>query len=83
MVGADVAMTTSALLQRGSWHLAVMEGELRSWLEANEYDSVGQLRGSANHATAEDPAGFERTNYRKTLHSWVAPDDVAQAPPPS
>jgi dihydroorotate dehydrogenase (fumarate) len=74
MVGADVAMTTSALLRHGADHLTVLEGELRSWLVDHGYESVRQLRGSANHTTAGDPAAFERTNYLKTLHSWHAPD---------
>ncbi|MGZ4708687.1 MAG: dihydroorotate dehydrogenase-like protein [Acidimicrobiales bacterium] len=75
MVGADVAMTTSAVLRNGPACLAVMEDDLRTWLDANGYESVRQLQGSANHATAGDPAAFERTNYLKTLHSWTAPQD--------
>ena len=53
MVGADVAMTTSALLRHGPGRLAVIEEELSAWMDDHEYDSVDQLRGSANHATAE------------------------------
>ncbi len=74
MVGADVAMTTSALLRHGPDRLAAIEQELRSWMAANEYESVTQLRGSANHVTSGDAAAFERTNYMKTLHSWTAPN---------
>jgi len=70
MVGADVAMTTSALLRHGPSRLAGIEAELREWLGDHDYESVDQLRGSANHVTAGDPAAFERTNYLKTLHSW-------------
>lgn len=70
MAGADVAMTTSALLRHGAEHLATLETELREWLEAHEYDSVGELRGSATHASSGDPAAFERANYAATLHSW-------------
>jgi len=72
MVGADVAMTTSALLRHGPQRLEGIEAELFEWLVDNEYESVTQLRGSANHVTAGDPAAFERTNYMKTLHSWSA-----------
>src|SRR6266571_3919511 len=35
LAGADVAMTTSALLLYGPEHLASMEAELRGWLERN------------------------------------------------
>jgi dihydroorotate dehydrogenase (fumarate) len=73
LVGADVAMTTSALLVNGPEHLAVMEHELRRWMQANEYDSVSQLRGSVSYATGDDPSAFERANYIRSLHSWTTP----------
>ena len=70
MVGADVAMMTSAILRHGPRHVRTVEEELRVWMVEREYESVSQLRGSANHATAGDPAAFERANYFQTLHSW-------------
>jgi dihydroorotate dehydrogenase (fumarate) len=70
MVGADVVMMTSALLRQGPEHVATVEGELRAWLSAYDYQSVGQLRGSASQATVDDPAAFERANYLRTLRSW-------------
>jgi len=45
MVGADVAMTTSALLRHGPGHVSKVESELRAWLEEHDCDSVSQLRG--------------------------------------
>lgn len=73
MVGADVAMLTSAVLRHGPLHLATVEAELTAWLVAHDYESVDQLRGSATQATSGDPAAFERANYMRTLHSWSAP----------
>ena len=73
MVGADVVMMTSALLRHGPGHVATVEAELRTWLTEHEYESVGQLRGSASQATVENPSAFERANYMQTLRSWVAP----------
>ena len=40
LVGADVAMTTSAVLRHGPEHIAQMEAELRAWAAEHEYDSV-------------------------------------------
>ncbi len=40
MVGADVAMMTSALLRNGPEHLRTVESELVDWLEEHEYESV-------------------------------------------
>ncbi|HTN78533.1 MAG TPA: dihydroorotate dehydrogenase-like protein [Acidimicrobiales bacterium] len=72
LVGADVAMTTSAVLRHGPGHIALMEAELREWAEENEYDSVSQLRGSVSYAATDDPGAFERANYVRTLHSWTS-----------
>ena len=79
MVGADVAMMTSALLRHGPDHVRTVEAELRAWMAEHEYESVAQLRGSASQATVEDPSAFERANYMKTLHSWTTPQDLAHA----
>jgi dihydroorotate dehydrogenase (fumarate) len=77
MVGADVAMTTSALLHEGPEHVRRMESEMREWMVDHEYASVEQLRGSATQAAVDDPAAYERANYMATLHSWSAPDEPA------
>jgi len=73
MVGADVAMTTSAVLHHGADRLRTIEAELVAWMVEHEYDSVAQLRGSASHAAVDDPAAFERANYLRTLRSWSGP----------
>jgi dihydroorotate dehydrogenase (fumarate) len=83
MVGADVAMATSALLRHGPGHLGVMEAGLVAWLEEHGYASVDELRGSATQATAGDPSAFERANYLRTLHSWAAPHQLTDSSPSS
>ncbi|MEX2183005.1 MAG: dihydroorotate dehydrogenase-like protein [Chloroflexota bacterium] len=82
MVGADVAMMTSALLRSGPEHVRNVEGELRAWMTEHEYTSVDQLRGSASQAAVADPAAFERANYMRTLHSWSMPSDLTAAAVP-
>jgi dihydroorotate dehydrogenase (fumarate) len=67
LAGADVAMTTSALLRDGPDHLAAMEAELRQWLDHHGHDSVAAVRGAASRRTASDPAAYERANYIRTL----------------
>ena len=81
MVGADVAMTTSALLRHGPERLVGIEAELRGWMDEHEYTSVTQLRGSASRPRADDPSAFERSNYLRTLHSWTAPDQLTPSSP--
>jgi dihydroorotate dehydrogenase (fumarate) len=70
LVGADVAMTTSALLHHGPAHIATMEEELVTWMVDHEYTSVNQLRGSVRREAAANPEAFERSNYARTLSSW-------------
>ncbi len=70
LVGADVTMMASALIRHGPGHLETVLRDTRAWLEANEYESVEQLKGSLSHEHSPDPAAFERSNYMKALASW-------------
>jgi dihydroorotate dehydrogenase (fumarate) len=81
LVGADVVMTTSALLHSGPEHIRAMESELVAWMAEVEYESVTQLRGSVSGSAAEDPAAFERANYVRTLYSWAAPTVLTPSSP--
>ncbi len=76
LVGADVAMTTSAVLQHGVGHVRSLVDGLAGWLEEREYDSVDQLRGSASAASVSDPSLFERANYMAALRSFSTPADL-------
>jgi len=67
MVGASVTMVTSALYKHGIGHLAVMEKEMKDWMEKHEYDSVRQLRGSMSQTNCHDPAAFERAQYMRAI----------------
>jgi dihydroorotate dehydrogenase (fumarate) len=71
LAGADVTMTTSALLRHGPEHIEVMERFVRQWMVDRDYDSVDQLRGSVSRRNVPDPQVYERANYYQTLHSWA------------
>jgi dihydroorotate dehydrogenase (fumarate) len=71
LVGADVVMMASVLLQRGPGYLKQMLEELESWLEEKEYESVEQLKGSMSRIRASDPSELERANYMKALISYT------------
>ncbi len=70
LAGADVVMLASALLRHGPEHLVAIERELRAWMEAHEYESVVQLRGSFRRDAVGDPDAYERANYMRTLTSY-------------
>lgn len=70
LAGADVVMTTSALLQHGPAHLRTLVDGLASWLDRRGYASVDQVKGAMSQQHVADPAAFERANYMKVLQSW-------------
>ena len=71
MAGASVAMTASALLQKGVHHAFSILADLRRWLEEHEYDSVRQMCGSMSRRSVPDPTAFERGNYMRVLSSYA------------
>jgi dihydroorotate dehydrogenase (fumarate) len=78
MVGANVAMMASALLQHGSEHVATTLLVIQSWMEEHEYESIQQMHGSMRQAAVAEPAAFERANYMQVLGSYD--DDPRFAP---
>lgn len=73
LVGADVAMMLSTLLQNGVGHLTRLRDGLEIWLAEREYHSVEQLKGSMSRAHCADPEALERANYLRMLESYVGP----------
>ena len=70
LVGANVTMLCSSLLQRGVDHIRTVERGVREWMEAHEYSSVRQMRGSMSQQNVTDASAFERAHYVSTLHSY-------------
>lgn len=70
LAGADVVMTTSALLRHGPEHLLELRREVVTWMDERDYDSVTQLRGSVSRANVPDPEVYDRANYFQVIHSW-------------
>jgi dihydroorotate dehydrogenase (fumarate) len=70
MAGATVAMSTSALLKRGTHAIQQILIGMEEWMTLHEYVSVTQMRGSMSQGAIADPAAFERANYMKVLNSF-------------
>ena len=70
MAGADVVMSTSALLQQGPAFLSRLVAELSGWMEQKGYESVDQLRGSMSQQSIPATTEFVRGNYIKVLESY-------------
>jgi len=67
MVGADVTMLCSTLLRNGINHLRSIEQGVRQWMEAHEYTSITQMKGSMSQKRCADPSAFERAQYMKAV----------------
>jgi dihydroorotate dehydrogenase (fumarate) len=76
LVGADVAMTASAVLQHGVLRVKTISDGLASWMEEHEFESVDQMRGAASSANVADPSLYERGNYMTALRSFSTPAEL-------
>ncbi|HSL75241.1 MAG TPA: dihydroorotate dehydrogenase-like protein [Ilumatobacteraceae bacterium] len=72
LAGADVAMSTSALLQHGPSHVATLQAQLVDWMSEHDYDSVSQMRGAVASHAASDPSAYERANYIGNLATYTS-----------
>jgi dihydroorotate dehydrogenase (fumarate) len=70
MAGADVVMTTSALLQQGPAFLSRLVSDVSGWMEKKGYASVDQLRGSMSQKAIPDSTAFVRGNYIKIIEGY-------------
>jgi dihydroorotate dehydrogenase (fumarate) len=69
MAGADIANVCSLLLQEGIGKIGELVSGMTAWMEAHEYESVTQMKGSLSQKSVADPTAFERANYMKALLS--------------
>jgi len=71
LVGADVVMTTSALLRNGPPHLGTMRAGLERWLGENGYDSVDAIRGLKDATHVEHVDALLRAQYVAALTDYL------------
>lgn len=68
--GADVAMTTSALLKNGIDIVPPMLQELERWMELRGFHNLQEMRGTMSRKHVHDPAAYARANYIKVLQGY-------------
>ena len=73
MAGADVTMLCSTLIRHGIPQIALIESDLKLWLEEHNYESVQQLKGSMSQKNCADPTAFERAQYMRAISSYGLP----------
>jgi dihydroorotate dehydrogenase (fumarate) len=67
MAGAHATQMVSALLRNGPGHLRKVRNEIESWMQENEWSSLGEMRGNMSFERIPDPAAYERANFRIAL----------------
>jgi len=72
LAGADVVMTTSALLRHGVGYMKVLLDGLKTWLEVRELETLDSIRGCLSQNNITDPTLFERVNYIRVLQNYLA-----------
>ncbi len=63
LVGADVTMVCSLLLQNGISRLRNLESDLTGLMEKYHFKSVAEIKGRMSQLHSSDPAAFERAQY--------------------
>ena len=71
MAGATAVMLASVLLKHGPGIAAEILRDMQAWMEAHEYQSITQMKGSLSQKNVPEPAAFERVNYIRTLNSFT------------
>jgi dihydroorotate dehydrogenase (fumarate) len=74
LAGADVVMTTSALLRHGPEHLTTMREGLEQWLGENRYPSVDAIRGLKDATHVEHVDALLRAQYVAALTDYLPAD---------
>jgi len=69
LAGADVVMTTSALLRHGPTYATVLLDGLTAWMDRKGFTSVDELRGILAVAPGTDEAAHERAGYVSALRA--------------
>jgi dihydroorotate dehydrogenase (fumarate) len=76
LAGADVVHLCSCLLRHGPDYLTDILAGMLTWMQAHEYESVAQLKGSMSQRNLPDPAAMERSGYVQMIKSFEAPRGV-------
>lgn len=69
LAGADVVMTTSALLRHGSEYATTLLDELTTWITEKGFTGVDEVRGMLSVPTDVDPAEYERAAYVRAIRA--------------
>ncbi|MFA6689425.1 MAG: dihydroorotate dehydrogenase-like protein [Sphaerochaetaceae bacterium] len=67
LAGAKAVQVCSTVLKHGFPRISEMLSELERWMDAHEYSSIAQFNGILAQERMDDPSGWERSQYMKSL----------------
>jgi dihydroorotate dehydrogenase (fumarate) len=70
MAGASATMMASELLKNGIKRIPEILSGIQTWMDTNEYESIGQMKGSMSAQAIRQPHALRRSNYIKVLNSF-------------
>ncbi len=70
LAGADVVMSTAALLRNGPRYASALLDGLGAWLDARGFARVDEVRGMMSRRRGDDHVAVERAAYRDVLRSF-------------
>jgi dihydroorotate dehydrogenase (fumarate) len=80
LAGADVVMTTSALLRHDIEYMSTLINGLQTWMEEREVSSLADMRGMMSWQRSRDRSVYTRANYLRILERYVDRPARGQAP---
>ncbi len=73
LAGADVVMTTSALLRHGPEHIGTLRQGLADWMDGRGFESIGQVRRRLAATQLADREPLLRAQYAEMLLGYPGP----------
>lgn len=71
LAGADVVMTTSAILHGGVGQMTKLVDGLRRWMAEREFSNLAEMRGIMDWEHSRDRSAYTRANYLRILEQYV------------
>jgi dihydroorotate dehydrogenase (fumarate) len=81
LAGADVVMTTSALLRHDIQYMSTLAAGLQTWMAERDISSLADMRGMMSWQRSRDRSVYTRANYIRILERYV--DRLAHGQGPS
>lgn len=71
LAGATTVQVCSALYKRGFTVITEINEAIRKWMNAKEFNSIGDFRGLLNYRNIDNPSLFERSQFMKHYSSYI------------